>query len=166
MSNLDTSDASWLPHANVLACPRGAPAAPLGHSLMIPASSRWNGCGCWDVLRWSSNISSSAPWATIGPVNDCLMKTPTASPPPLHGGLRDPGSSDAPGSNHHGGSQLGIRPYAASPPVPHYAWGSNIRRPSPPAWRVIGSSSSGHPAVSPEGRPPRRGTTKGRQSRV
>ena len=85
-------------------------------------------------------ISSSAPWATIGPTITCFKMTPTASPPPPHDGLRDLGSSDAPWSNHHAVSELGNRPQ-----LPLVACGQPHR----------GSSSSGYPGVTAErqGRP-------------
>ena len=44
------------------------------------ACSRWNGCGCRDVLRWSVLNSSSAPWATIGPIT-LIQNAPAAQLP-------------------------------------------------------------------------------------
>ena len=46
-----SSNAPWVSHAN--ACPRGGPVVPpRPHLDEFGKLLRWNGCGCWDVLRW------------------------------------------------------------------------------------------------------------------
>ena len=83
----DSSSASWMPRAK--SCPQGGvpasrdppPLDELGKPL------RWNGCGCWDVLRWSKPPIAHQRGPRAAHIN-CLMKTPTASTPPPHVGLR------------------------------------------------------------------------------
>ena len=139
--------------ANVLACPRGASAAPLSQALTRSASSRWNGCGCRDVLRWCPVLAHRRRGPRSGHIyclHECACGAVTTapscwSPSPLvalvH--LR---------TNQHDGSSV----IALASSLPPLGPGHNIRPPGAPRMAGFGSSSSAYLGVTAErqGRPP------------
>ena len=71
-----TPSGPWVPRANVLV---GDPLSPPRlyldeHGKLL----RWNGCGCWEVLRWYPHISHQRRGPRSGQLY-CFKMTPAAS---------------------------------------------------------------------------------------
>ena len=87
--------APWVSRATTFCCPRGGSAAPTRPD-EYRKLLRWNGCGCWDVLRWLSKRR--------GPRTGHSSKSPLRGAarlgrlraPPLACGDRPPVRADAP----------------------------------------------------------------------
>ena len=107
--------APWVSRATTFCCPRGGSAAPTRPD-EYRKLLRWNGCGCRDVLWWSSSIGHRRRGPRSGHsllASRRRLRRPRRSPV----AVSEAGSPSAPAQPQLGQS-VWHSPSAASPPVP------------------------------------------------